>query len=153
MSAWIVDKACIDLLVEAIFRYEIPLARDLTPDALGALLWKENYRSVNHRYRRRTRVPQYTHEAQRPFRRYDYGDQQSLPCGTAKDVARDPHMLYMQLACYQYQSCEHPGWRSSAAFRIACALCEAVLKTAGMSDDEMQASPRWDSAPWRIYYY
>lgn len=146
MSAWIVDTAVIDLLVDAFFRYEIPATAALTPDALGTLLWKENHRSVNYRYAERRRTPQYTHDNSRDV----VGDGRTL--GPVAHLVRNPYLLYAQLACYCYQSCEHPAWLRSAAWQYATALQGAILTTVGLSEEDMHSHPFVCDAPWVLQY-
>lgn len=152
MSSWIVDKACIDLLVEAFFRYEIPTATPVTPDELGTLLWKANYTGVNYRYNRRQRVPAYHHESDRDtFGNFDfYGHATNF--GTVKACARDPHMVWKQLVCYEYQSCDSPKWEGSIAHQYVCALGQALLKSTGLTEEDMHKSPQWKSYPWSYRY-
>lgn len=136
MSAWIVDKAVIDLLVEAFFRYEIPASVHLTPDALGRCLWKENYRSVNYRYGERRRMPAYTFEDSRMVYQY----YPLAACGTVRELARDPLFLCMQIGCYCYQTCERDDWERSLAHTYVKTLEAAVLKGLGMTHKEA-----WDT--------
>jgi hypothetical protein len=44
------------------------------------------------------------------------------------------------ISCYEYQSCEHPGWRKSEAH----AFCEALR------DMAIGCLPGYDDAPWEI---
>ena len=151
MSSWIVDKAVIDLLVEAVFRYEIPLAQDVTPDALGAMLWKANYKGVNWRYNKRRRPPAYAHAAGRVL----VDDGMGHPLKPIKTLVRDGLMVFMQSRCYQYQSCDHPAWDASTARFLVDALETAILKGLGMTIEDA-----WDAIdhtiprhPWGIYYH
>ena len=64
MSAWIVSNQHIALLVEAIYRHEVPLENPLGPDELGQLLWDENYKSVNYRYDNNETAPTYIHQSE-----------------------------------------------------------------------------------------
>jgi hypothetical protein len=82
VSAWVVDKAHIDVLVTALHP-----ADQLHGDALGQRLWAENYKSVNYRYDTKTRTPEYR--------------------WTKRQV---PAVWVLAAAhCYDYQSCEHPS--------------------------------------------
>lgn len=79
--------------------------RDLTEDTagrVGAMLWAENVRSVNHRYAEEDLEPIYP----------------GLPAGW-RSARIDPARLLSVIGCYEYQSCEHPEWESSEA-RIYC---------------------------------
>lgn len=154
MSAWIVDKAHIDYLVSAgfiggvanplewfdaepgpeAFREGEPWGpgwrehleehgRKLTRETagrVGAMLWAENVASVNHRY--------------------------------AETELEDPYLFarvmvegwaaLKALECYEYQSCEHPGWRTSEAR----AFCDALR--ARLIDHLEAQEPRYTDAPW-----
>lgn len=122
MSAWIVSKAHIDVLVTGLVRSEVVASEGLTPDQLGQALWEENHRSVNYRYGEHTPTPEYRHEAH--------------------DVP--PVVLAKQVTCYQYQSCEHDGWMESPAKRWTDKL--TLLLWARVD----QSSPEYDEAPWGI---
>jgi hypothetical protein len=89
-----------------------------TADLVGAILLVENQRSVNFRYREDDLEPVYT------FTR--------LP-GRPGPVA-----VLKIVACYEYQSCEHPEWRNSAA----AGFCH-VLRSRAISQ-----LPGWETAPW-----
>jgi hypothetical protein len=64
-------------------------------DALGQMLYDENQRSVNYRYKDSEESPAFASMG----RRYNY----------------DPLQMLNSIACYEYQSCEHPEWEQSKA--------------------------------------
>ena len=141
MSAWIVSQNHIRLLTEALYKYEVIDGANhaLTPDAVGRILWRENYRSVNRRYGRHDRAPAYTHDST-AVATWEY------PCsgrGVVRDLVRNPALVYKQACCYQYQSNEHNGWESSEACSLMARLLEAIEKTTGT--DKMD-----DGQPWGI---
>jgi hypothetical protein len=86
----------------------------------GATLLAENRRSVNHRYAEDELEAPYT------FTRYT---------GQLKPVA-----LLNAISCYEYQSCEHPGWETSEAH----GFCQALRHHA------IQQLPGMDSAPCEV---
>ena len=94
---------------------------DETADHVGAMLWNENRRSVDHRYDEAT---------DREVYRYRHSDR--LPS--------DPVVLLKALDCYEYQSCEHPEWETSEAR----AFCEALRSRL------IHRLPGYDAAPWGI---
>ncbi len=136
MSAFEVDKTHIDVLVSAALQrihggtlswYHGDIPETLPGEALpshenylerlntthrevtrdnagmwGALLVAENRRSVNHRYNE--------DEIEEPyeFTRYE---------GTF-----NPAKILAAISCYEYQSCEHPEWKTSEAK----SFCEAL---------------------------
>lgn len=123
MSAWIVSKKHIDLLVTAALSAKYmtaagPVGDD--PSALGLMLWRENHFSVNSRYNE-TRMPE----------GYKF---------TRFPGKIDPVVVLKQIACYEYQSCEHDGWKTSDAFKFCQALTSEMIN----------ALPGYEAAPWGI---
>jgi hypothetical protein len=148
MSAYIVDRDHIAYLIEAAMsqrmlrgsprlswywegrRYELDPGASEGPEsasAVGQMLWDENIASVRYRYP-------------------DDGDDLPGPVGEAfvylhgwtRADAPDPVQVFKSIACYRYQSCEHPGWEKSQAF----AFCDALERAAA------RALPGWDDATW-----
>lgn len=143
MSSWIVSRNHIAVLVEACYRYEV-IKEPLTPDELGQLLWRENHKSVNCCYGERSRTPRYTHN----FRAVcSYHDSK---LGTARELVRDPHLLFKVITCYKYQSCDHTDWARSLAHGIVGRLKQAVCAGVGLTSDEMHTCPQWKGGPWGI---
>ena len=139
MSAWIVSQNHIRLLVEALYKYEVIDGADhaLTPDVVGHILWRENYRSVNSRYSERHRTPHYAHRSDATATwTYPFPSQ-----GTIRDLTRNPALVYKQACCYRYQSNEHPGWKKSQAYSLIARLLEVIEKTTGA--DEMDGNEPW----------
>lgn len=96
--------------------------RELTRDTaghVGAMLAAENRRSVDHRYDESELEDFYT------FRHYD---------GT------EAVQTLKAIACYEYQSCEHPEWEQSEAH----AFCEALRHKA------IAGLRGYDAAHWEI---
>jgi hypothetical protein len=115
VSAWIVSKRHIDLLVSVILRSEAVPEAGGNADKIGTELWTECHRSVNYRYSENEPTPEYHHQ---PY---------------PLDVAGDAYLfLVKQVDCYQYQSCEHPGWDDSAARRWTNELREMWARRAGV---------------------
>lgn len=109
MSAWIVSGGHIDVLVHALAQYGV-----VPPDLgavgfreLGQRLWHENHRSVNHRYSEDTPTPRYELRT--------------------TEATLGPIVVLKAVACFQYQSCEHPGWPDSEAHDLMEALRTAIL--------------------------
>jgi len=141
MSAWVVSKKHIDLLVSAGLRYgkeyalrwEIPVlpsgcagSRERTLErasasSVGVMLWAENQKSVNHRYNQKDIEPELYE-----FKRYG--------------VEIDPVVVLKSIRCYVYQSCEHAEWEQSEARAFCDALTLACLPKL----------PGYDAAPWGI---
>lgn len=136
MSAFVVSQDHIRFLVNA------GLSRTIAPHGLtwnggwlkryepdtderaalvGAMLWEENYKSVNYRYRESDAAPRYVHRDE-PARSYN------------------PIHVLKAIACLEYQSCEHPEWEASGAR----AFCEALRMAA------IRALPGYSDAPWVV---
>ena len=97
--------------------------REVTRDNAGmwgALLVAENRRSVNHRYDE--------DEIEEPYELTRYE-------GTFVAAA-----ILKAIDCYEYQSCEHPGWKGSEAR----SFCEALR---GRMIGQL---PGYDSAKWEV---
>lgn len=94
------------------------LSRELTRDTaeqVGAMLWAENVRSVNHRYAEEEWEEVYTFER--------------LP-GTV-----NPIVVLKAISCYEYQSCEHPEWERSEARRFCDSLRKHMINHLPGMDD------------------
>lgn len=112
----------------AIYRETV---NDLTPENAGAvleMLHAENVRSVGYRYDDDPAgLPGYCGDAPYAWARVPF--------------APDPLVVLKALACYEYQSCEAPGWHESEAF----AFCEALRARM------IHRLPGFDEAPgWSI---
>lgn len=81
--------------------------RQETAGRVGAMLWAENRRSVNHRYDE--------DEWEQP---YEFSHLPGTP---------DPVIVLDAIACYEYQSCEHPEWPASEAFEFCRVLRELAI--------------------------
>ena len=123
MSAWIVSRDHLDLLVTA------AVAWDLTDrehaDEAGRMLWKENLASVAYRYPA-------DRDGERPGPvdfRDRHVDTYRFRCYPGRV---DPEVVATAAASLAYQSCEHPGWPASAARRWVTRLREqASARIAG----------------------
>jgi hypothetical protein len=85
--------------------------REISPATAGqwsAVLLAENRRSVNHRYA---------------------GDEYEEPYVFTEITGRlDPVAILKAISCYEYQSCEHPGWEASEARSFREALRRPVIR-------------------------
>lgn len=91
-----------------------------TASEAGSMLWVENRASVNYRYGENEPNPEYRYERFRG--------------------KIDPVQVLKALDCLEYQSCEHPGWETSAAKRF----CESLRRLA------IGHLPGYEKAMWRI---
>jgi hypothetical protein len=113
MSAYIVSRKTIDQLVTALRTYAVS---EEDTRMLGQDLWDENVVSVAHLYKSDdlNDLPGVIGE--------DYRYSYCAPKRTLTALE-----TYGLQRCYQYQSCEHPGWKTSEAYRLVKAL-EARLE-------------------------
>lgn len=141
MSAFLVSKKHIDFLVSAAYlwgrtnlsRY-LPCGaefKDVTCDDVGRLLWRENVRSVAHRYGpgQFDLVPG---ASDRAIDTYRHAFDLQAPHQAVKVIKA--------IQCLEYQSCEHDGWEQSAAH----VFCRNLLSEA------IRNLPGYDAAPWGI---
>lgn len=102
----------------------------VTPDELGLMLAAENLASIHYRYPdtvgSNENVPG---PCDAYWADYTYAD---------PGYRLTPAETLAALACYDYQSCEHPGWRTSEAFRFCDALRHAITRFI----------PGYEEAPW-----
>ena len=153
MSAYIVSRAHIDALIEVAIRgprdkqsrwyapRNVALAE---ADHVGRMLWLENHKSVAYRYP--TTI----------------GEDLPSPIGlTLADIEgytfsphgylnwmNGAHQLSIAGAlkaihCLEYQSCEHPGWGESEAYRFLQDLKHSLIGVL----------PGYDEADWEIRAY
>jgi hypothetical protein len=133
MSAWRVSEEHISALVY--WMIKAGLTDEDRADEIGAMLWWENYKSVNARYSESDEIPGYKYRVPTP-----------IPAGpdgypNAYDPEDMNHALKL-VACYDYQSCEHDGWEASIAYRRSHAL-RAYLENQGADRDI-------NDGPWGI---
>ena len=134
MSAWIVSSAHIDVLVQAGVQFGIvEPGADLT--ALGKTLWTENFRSVNYLYGERHQRPRYAY--------------------APTELGLDPVKVYKTVGCYEYQTREHPTWKTSAAYayceRLTAAVSAQITAWEPSRHEPAHQIPvGWEAAPWGI---
>ena len=145
MSAFVVSKAHIDSIVQAAktcnagYRRGSLTFRGQTVDtttgnALGRELWQENVASVLYLY------PHDTMDTMPGPRGMDHESILSYHCPV---FATKPFLAVAALKaldCYEYQSCEHPGWETSEAREFVERMRGCLI---GML-------PGYDDAPWEI---
>lgn len=140
MSAYMVDRDHIDFLVSAMLDTRIcrhgfhwywhESSRSLSGGELvraaeiGQLLWSENLKSIQYRYGDRD-----NNDAS--F--YVYGEHDFRAW-----AVMDPVQIIKAVYCYQYQACEHDGWKDSEAKCITDSLVDYVC----------QVLPGYDAAKW-----
>jgi len=144
MSAYLVSRGHIRYLVEAalclrdrpaaFYYYQADKhheVNDVTADATGLMLWSECAKSVACRY------PSDDIDS-RPGPIGDGPEYGYTHQPTIKRHAFDPVQVLKAILCYEYQSCEHPEWKASAAR----AFCHALTYRA------IGSLPRFHDAIW-----
>ncbi len=121
MSAFEVNRDHIDYLLSAAIAYNIPYGTVswkgervtiTNADEVGTALLNMNVASVNERYDEGEFEGRWSPGEYR-FRRWP---------------AVSPVQVLKGIHCYQYQSCEHPGWKESEAYRFCKALERAAIQ-------------------------
>lgn len=137
MSAWIVATAHVDVLVLAGVQFRVSYDRDgaaaLGPvvlAAVGADLWAENHRSVDHRY--------------------DDNPEPDAYSAPTAEVVLDPVAVVKAVDCFVYQSCEHPGWETSRAADYCTRLRAAAMAGLPLEDGDPRYPRGWQEAPWGV---
>lgn len=115
MSAWIVGKLHIDYLVTAVIHAELTC---MNPDEIGRMLWRENLASVAYRYPG-------DDDGDRPGPA-DFGDSDVDTYTWTETPLLEGGALGKTIGCYDYQSCEHPGYEESEAKRVIDQLRKPV---------------------------
>jgi hypothetical protein len=140
MSAWIVSKTHIDVLVRGLIEaggyYHRGVWQDVNADNasdVGRMLWRENFKSINHRYSEHKSTPPYTYETP------DAYISTSRQWGNTKYLEDQSHVdrgvLAKQVHCYNYQTCEHETYYKSRAFSVVLYLCyEAASHVQGYEE-------------------
>ncbi|MBK9976224.1 MAG: hypothetical protein IPP14_15770 [Planctomycetes bacterium] len=125
MSAFMVEKHHIGYLVAAAFAPGFRAAtyiKSMLGDpekpehALANLLSLENARSITYRY------PQDAMDD--VMHTWERGEVESM-CW----AAMNPAQVIQSVRCYQYQACEHPGWKDSKAKEITDNILMAAVRS------------------------
>lgn len=130
MSAFVVSKHDIDILVTAHLALNGCAYSNERADAIGRTLWRENANSVRYRYSHWTR----------PELEAAWPDLKIVPFYEFKPVHAKAAAVAKIARCYDYQSCEHPAYEASQAKAIADTLMATFPETL----------PGYDDAPWGI---
>jgi hypothetical protein len=144
VSAWIVSRTHIDLLIEAgqqmvrrrigdaVMRWYVDghgfHLDQQNRDQVGSMLWLENYAGVTQRYPHVDDLPGPYLEGLEVLG-YSF---------TAVSGTLDPVVVLKAITCYEYQSREHEGWNTSPT-RAFCAA---------RRDHCVAALPGYVEAPW-----
>jgi hypothetical protein len=112
-----------------------PREGEISADELGFILWAENVASVRYRYPNDA-------PGEEPG---TYNADGTPQWSTGYTYSRKARRLtiaegFSAIACLDYQSCEHPEWRESEAFRILVSLKDALI----------EVLPGYSSAGWEI---
>jgi len=138
MSAFVVDKAHINLMINAGLFSHDPLTwyhgdkhhklEHSNTDEVGQMLLDECIKSVSYRYgdSEVTNLP-------------GRADAEYIVPFKHKLAYNIPAVVVLkQIHCYQYQSCEHPDWEASEAYAYCKALEGRLIRNL----------PGYEEAPW-----
>jgi hypothetical protein len=129
MSAFLLGKRHIDTLVTHANLRRISGTEDR--DAVGRMLIRENIASVEGRH------PDTEGKPDSMPGEYLEADGYSF---STYGLHFTPAAVLKAIACYEYQSCEHKGWKDSKAAE----LCEALRH------ELINALPGYDDAEWEV---
>tara|TARA_Y100000310_G_scaffold341651_1_gene441507 strand:+ start:538 stop:927 length:390 start_codon:yes stop_codon:yes gene_type:complete len=115
-------------------RAQIGCSDDARALEVGQMLWSENVASVEKRYPDSDDLPSTIDEDP-----YQYTTHVGN-FGVFRYPAITPEQVLAACDCYEYQSCEHPGWSASEA----CAFINALRSRA------WHALPGYEKAQWSI---
>src|ERR1035437_1272028 len=153
MSAWIVSKAHIDALVNAAGsvdfqnhssgmswwngdeRHEMTYSDRVRASEVGMMLWATNLESINARY------PDTIEDESGCPGPNDFEGSVSVAeyrFTPTRDL--EPEVILKAISCYEYQSCEHEGWKTSEAK----SFCEAL------EHKMIGRLPAYNLAPWGL---
>ena len=143
MSAWIVSKKHIDVLVAGLIeaggyrhRGTWVTVTEENASEVGQMLWRENHKSINYRYNERQRTPAYTFELPKEYAQVSPDKfQVGRLCITV-----EPGVLGKQVSCYNYQTCEHAAYYRSRAYRCVCSIAENLIRQV----------PGYNEAAWGV---
>lgn len=124
MSAFLVSRNHINLLINADRESSRSPVDEEECNRRGAVLWDENWRSLEARYE----------DPSADWARETYAYSRIWPRHW------NPVEVLKAIACYEYQSCEHDAWEGSEARRFC-----AVLR-----DRMISELPGYEAAPWGV---
>lgn len=125
MSCYIVSEKHIQTIVAGAVAFQLfyEVIYGMTPDQLGAMLWKANSDSVNDRYKGGMPDPEFKFDS------------------STKPPTADE--MYGLLQCLEYQSCDAEGYRSSKPYTAICYLGFGLGKF-------LMGEARYEAAPWDL---
>lgn len=127
MSAWLCsDKHIFELAKYYVEKCQTYSSSKLSFKEAAELLYAENVKSLEYRYSEGTAAELVWYKMKAPI---NY-----VP--TIDNI----FVLAKQVDCYHYQSCEHPEWEDSKAYRMCLSIKEGLLSN----------HPDYEDAPWGI---
>ena len=124
MSAFLCDAPTL----AAIARAAASLSEKIDAERVFSLLLDENLKSVGYRYPDATTIGDWFDEGEAAF----IWENVPVQSHTATE-------LLEFVACYEYQSCEHPEWETSTA-RELCRLLRAILEPRAKAEADAKAA-------------
>lgn len=133
MSAWVVSKSHIDVLVSALGAFKVTHSLGRNPDEIGRALWRENVASVSFRYDLPNRDDDRRDELkgyEADIAAYKFRELHELKPGAVAKLAH----------CFDYQSCEHDAWEDSPSKAAITRLLDRLT----------HSLPGYEAAPWGV---
>lgn len=127
MSAWILGKENIDVIVTELNKQCNDNLIDSILTRIGRILVKENYRSVNYRYNTNDKPETYYYTPSK-----DYGKFQ----------------VYTTCSSYIYQTCETDNYEKTEAIKIVRGIQENILKSLNMTEKQLESTEEYEKAEW-----
>lgn len=128
MSAWILSPNHIHYIVSCAVKVGMastaigPDMGRINADKLGTILHRENVKSVNCRYAEKNQPKPYRWDEGKVFEQAPF----SIP------------QAFQAIACLDYQSCEHDGWKRSQARRLLLELSAHLGSLLASQTDGLQ---------------
>lgn len=126
MSAWIVNRNHLDLLLTAALAWDLAVPEQA--DEIGRMLWAENLASVAYRY------PDDS-DGDRPGPLGFHDENANAYWLRAYPGPVDPEVVATAATSLAYQSCEHPAWATSRARAWTTRLREEATTRIGAHID------------------
>jgi hypothetical protein len=142
MSAWQCSPEHIFALAKAWVHFRSKYEHEPLLDDVKAYARKlavENVKSLKYRYPNDSWDPVETDHLIKP-EIFVWSNSGALPGQKTEDIVKAVVTTLKLINCYNYQSCEHPGWKTSRVKQDMDGLYRHVAETL----------PGYDDAPWGI---
>lgn len=143
MSAWMVNKEHIDVLVSGAVAFKLVEPTDA--EQTGKMMWAENLASINYRY------PDTIDDTTNIPGPCEFEGIETVAAYTFEPRSiEDPAFLLKQLHCYDYQSCEHHEWKQSNSFALVEQMIAKVEEITGKTAEDLSNTPAYNASAWGV---